>query len=260
MVLLARRLTLDIAIVFAVTAAACSRSGDSVLDSSVASVAKTAGAAEQSAGLVTQYPPPADSAMRWTFDSMTVGEPPRDFLFGRTGDGRPGRWIVQGAENAPSRPNVLVQSDTDRTSDRFPIAVAEHLTLRDLALSVRCKTISGKVDQACGLVFRYRDENNYLVTRANSLEDNVRLYYVKDGRRREIASWRGTVTRGEWHTLAVRAFGDRIEVSWDGKPVILKQDDTFKEVGRVGVWLKADSYTEYDDLTVTPLTASGAPR
>jgi hypothetical protein len=27
--------------------------------------------------------------------------------------------------------------------------------------------ISGKVDQACGLVLRFRDENNHLITRAN---------------------------------------------------------------------------------------------
>jgi len=27
-------------------------------------------------------------------------------------------------------------------------------------------------------VFRYRDENNYYLTRANALENNIRLYYV----------------------------------------------------------------------------------
>ncbi|WP_434042917.1 MULTISPECIES: hypothetical protein [Sorangium] len=62
----------------------------------------------------------------------------------------------------------------------------------------------GKVDQACGLVFRYRDENNYYIARANALEGNVRLYHVKDGRRTQIASWSGAVT-GNWHELRVDA-------------------------------------------------------
>src|SRR5207244_3681390 len=83
---------------------------------------------------------------------------------------------------------VLAQVDTDDTGDRFPVAVADAPVLRDVRLEVRCKPVSGKVDQACGLVFRYRDENNYYLTRANALEDNVRLYHVVNGRPRQLAA------------------------------------------------------------------------
>lgn len=245
-------------VIVVITITACSRSDPGQLDSAVASVAKASGAAEQSAGLVTPYPPAGDSAARWSFDSMPTGKPPTGFLFGRTGDGTVGHWIVQPAADAPSHPNVLVQTDTDRTRDRFPVAVVDAQSLRDVALSVRCKPISGKVDQACGLVFRYLDENNYLVTRANAIEGNVRLYTVKGGRRREIASWRGSVTRGDWHTIEAKAVGDQIEVSWDGQLVISKRDETFMGAGRFGLWLKADSYTQYDDLTARPLAGRGA--
>lgn len=241
-------------------AVACSRSDGKTMDSSIASIAKAAGAAEQSAGLVTQYPPPSDTGARWTFDDAKPGEPPAGFLFGRTGDGTLGRWIVRTSQDAPSRPNVLVQADSDRTSDRFPIAVVDASSLRDLALSVRCKPVSGTVDQACGLVFRYRDENNYYVTRANALEGNVRLYFVKNGKRREIASWSGEVRRGAWHTLGVEATNDQLDVIWNGRRVISKRDDTFKEAGRLGLWLKADSFTEYDDLAARPLNAPGGGR
>lgn len=229
------------------------------LDSAVATVAKTAAAAEVSAGLITQYPPSEPVPVAWNFDSIPAGVAPAGFLFGRTGSGTPGSWIVRAVENPPSRPNVLVQTNTDRTSNRFPVAVTDTLSLRDVNLSVRCRPISGKVDQTCGLVFRYLDENNYYVTRANALEDNVRLYYVKDGRRREIASWSGKVARGEWHTLAVNAVGEQIDVSWNGRHVISKRDGTFKGSGRIGVWLKADSYTEYDDLSARPAT-TGRPQ
>jgi len=32
------------------------------------------------------------------------------------------------------------------------------------------------VDQACGIVFRYRDANNYYITRANALEGNISAF------------------------------------------------------------------------------------
>lgn len=102
-------------------------------------------------------------------------------------------------------------------------------------------------------MFRYRDENNYYVTRANALVDNVRLYYVKDGRRRQIGGWNGRVTAGTWHELRAEARGDSTAVSWDRKKVIEARDATFPGAGQVGVWTKADSFTLFDDLTVTPL-------
>jgi hypothetical protein len=113
--------------------------------------------------------------------------------------------------------------------------------------------VSGKTDEACGLVFRYQDENNYYVTRANALEDNVRLYHVVNGRRRQFAGWDGKVAAQTWHTLAVEARGDRFQVFFDGKPIIEAKDGTFKEAGKAGVWTKADSVTYFDALAVKAL-------
>ncbi|HEX2229749.1 MAG TPA: hypothetical protein VHM64_21665, partial [Candidatus Binatia bacterium] len=102
------------------------------------------------------------------------------------------------------------------TSYRFPVAVADSPSLRNTRVSVRCKALSGKVDQACGLVFRYRDENNYYVVRANALENNIRLYYVKDGKRQQFAGWDGPVSSGVWHVLWTTGQGRSLRVaeSW----------------------------------------------
>jgi hypothetical protein len=136
---------------------------------------------------------------------------------------------------------------------RFSVAVANEPALRDVSLSVRCKPVAGSVDQACGLVFRYRDENNYYLTRANALENNVRLYYVKDGQRKQIESSSSAVTSKAWHELRVDAREDHFEVHWNGKKVIDGHDKTFPDAGKVGVWTKADSVTYFDDLSATPL-------
>ena len=190
------------------------------------------------------------AVLKWNFDTESAGQAPSRFTFGRTGSGRLGRWVVQNDKDAPSGGHVLAQLEGDNTSNRFPVAVANELLLRDLQLSVRCKPVTGTVDQACGVVFRYSDENNYYVARANALEDNVRFYYVKDGKRIQLASWSGRVANGIWHELRVEARGDRFSVFWDGQNVISASDKTFPDGGKIGLWTKADSVTYFDDLVV----------
>ena len=212
--------------------------------------AKIAAAAFVVSGLVFAQ----EGAMKtWDFQSDRVDEAPAGFSFGRTGRGRPGKWMVRLDPTSPAGDHVLAQVDADDTGDRFPVAVADAPVLQDVRLEVRCKPVSGKVDQACGLVFRYRDENNYYLTRANALEDNVRIYHVVGGRRRQFGGWDGKVAGQTWHTLAVEARGNRFKVTFDGNQVIEAQDDTFKDAGKVGVWTKADSVTHFDALSATPL-------
>src|SRR5574341_1442748 len=136
------------------------------------------------------------AAKTWTFQDDAVDAQPAGFSFGRTGGGRPGKWVVLVDASAPAGDHVLAQVDQDRTDYRFPVAVADAPILEDLRLEVRCKPVGGKTDQACGLVFRYQDENNYYVARANALEDNVNLYRVVKGHRHEVRGWNGKVSGG----------------------------------------------------------------
>ncbi len=197
-------------------------------------------------------PMPGPGLTTFSFDGEKAGAPPANFSFVRTGGGTEGRWLVQAEADAPSTPNVLAQVATDAMEYHFPIAVADAPVLKDLRLSVRCKPVSGQVDQACGLVWRYRDARNYYITRANALESDVRLYFVKEGHRRQIAKWSGPVKSGIWHTLAIEMRGDAIRVYFNGAKVMEAKDTTFTEAGKVGVWTKADSVTYFDDLTVAP--------
>lgn len=163
--------------------------------------------------------------------------------------------MVRAEGDAPSKPNVLAQLSSDSTDYRFPIAFTGP-DMKDLRLSVKCKPVSGKVDQGCGLVFRLKDADNYYVVRANALEDNVRLYHVVKGKRREFAGWNGKVASGVWHDLAVEAKGDHFQVSFDNQKIIDAHDKTFAEPGKVGLWTKADSIIYFDNLAAEPLEAS----
>jgi len=141
----------------------------------------------------------------------------------------------------------------DKTDYRFPLAIYMPTVPSDVEVTTRFKAISGRVDQAGGLVVRLVDRNNYYVARANSLENNVRFYRVVGGRRQQLASANSKVTSGEWHTLTLRAQGNRFSVSFDGKPLLTHADKTFVAPGKVALWTKADSVTRFDRLEIKPL-------
>jgi hypothetical protein len=61
------------------------------------------------------------------------------------------------------------------------------------------------------------------------------------------------VSANAWHTLALRAEGDRFTVSFDGKPLFSAQDGTFQDAGKVALWTKADSVTYFDTISITSL-------
>jgi hypothetical protein len=192
------------------------------------------------------------------FERDAVGQPPKGFEFGYTAKtGSPGKWVVQqDAGNAGNK--YLAQIDPDRTRSRFPVAVVADVTAADVDVSVRVKPVSGRVDQAAGLVWRYQNEDNYYIVRANALEGNVVLYKVEKGKRTDLAlkgegrtyGKSAKVPSGEWSTLRVTATGPRFEVFFNGQKLYEVEDTTFAQPGKVGVWTKADSVTQFDDLTV----------
>jgi hypothetical protein len=115
---------------------------------------------------------------------------------------------------------------------------------------VQFKTLSGKGDQGAGLVSRYRDQNNYYVTRCNALEDNCTIYHVVNGRRQAFQNKGVKVASNAWHTLKLNAAGDHFFVTFDGLKVVDATDRTFTAAGKVGLWTKADSVIAFDDFSI----------
>jgi hypothetical protein len=120
---------------------------------------------------------------------------PHGFTCGLTGCGKTGVWVVKADASAPSAPNVLAQVDPDATDYRFPVCVVDGISAVNVTLSVRFKPVSGAVDQAAGLVWRYKDVNNYYIVRANAHENNVTLYKVEGGKRISLALQRPAALR-----------------------------------------------------------------
>ena len=178
-----------------------------------------------------------------TFDQDTAGSVPSGWTAGVTGRGSH-HWTVEADAGASSMPNVLKQSGRGD----FPWCVKSEPQFADGYVEVRFKPVSGKEDQAGGVVWRWKDGDNYYVARANALENNVSLYYTQNGRRITIKYVDAPVAKNQWHTLRAEFAGNRIGVALDGKVYIEANDAQIAGLGRVGVWTKADSVTVFDDF------------
>ncbi len=181
------------------------------------------------------------------FDADKIGQVPAGWTAGVTGKGSP-RWLIEADADAPSRPNVLKQSG----KGDFPWCVKRDAALTDGYVEVKFKSLSGKEDQAGGIVWRWKDGDNYYVARANALENNVSLYYTEGGRRKTIKYVDAPVAPKVWHSLRAEFQGSRIRILLDGKSYIELDDSHITGSGAVGVWTKADSVTAFDEFGYGP--------
>jgi hypothetical protein len=179
-----------------------------------------------------------------------------EFTIWRTGQGGPAQWGVV-ADPTAAGGRAIAQTSSDKTDYRFPLAIYKPYSGKNLDVSVRFKPVAGSVDQAAGLALRLQTPDDYYVVRANALEDNVRFYRVVKGRREQLAGANTKVAANAWHTLGLKAEGDRFAVSYDGKELFTARDATFSQAGKVALWTKADSVAYFDSLTIRPLPEGG---
>lgn len=185
-------------------------------------------------------------------DKMTVGTAPADFEFARTGQGTVGQWVVIDDPSSVSK-RAIEQSSTDGTDYRFPLAIYQPTTAKNVEVAIRFKPVAGKVDQAGGIAVRLTSPDDYYLVRANALEDNVRFYRIVKGRRQQLATANVKVSAGEWHTLGIKAEGDRFTVTFNGRQLHSTIDKTFSAAGRVALWTKSDSVTRFDEIRIQAL-------
>jgi hypothetical protein len=186
------------------------------------------------------------------FDDAPPGAAPPGWTATKTGSGSP-KWVVVADDTAPSKPNVLKQSG----EATYPVCIKDATSLKDGFVEVKFKPVSGKEDQAGGVIWRAKDADDYYIARANALEENVVLYKTVKGKRSslDIVGHKGgygvkeKVALGQWHTLRVEFAGNKFTVVFNGKKLFEVEDDTFKDTGKVGLWTKADSVTLFDDFS-----------
>ena len=182
------------------------------------------------------------------FDQGQPGTAPNNWEQGITGDGL-SDWKLENDSTAPSSPLVLKQSGYGD----YPWCIKKDSHQTDGFVAVKFKAISGGIDEAAGLIWRWKDADNYYVARANALEDNISIYYMKDGRRHAIRYVNlpqgQSVKYKVWQSLRVDFQDDHFIVSFEGKIIVNVRDNHIKGEGAVGLWTKEDSVTSFDDFS-----------
>lgn len=134
----------------------------------------------------------------------------------------------------------------------FPLSVCNELkSFRSGTIGVSFKAVSGRIDQAAGIAFNIKPNGEYLVIRANALENNMVLFSMERGRRSSVQWVRNVPTpTNQWHNLKVVINGKKVEGYLNGTKYI---DYTLNENidGKIGLWSKADSYVFFDNFAVT---------
>jgi hypothetical protein len=175
------------------------------------------------------------------FTNETYGTQPRSFSpdFGN--------WYIDkdGAK-------LVYAVDGRKRGPEFPISIFKGLgNFTAGSIEVSFKAISGNEDQAAGIAFNVKSPNDYLVVRANALENNLILFRVDKGKRSSLRGVEGIPTAsGLWHRLRVSVSRNRIEGFLDGKKYL---DYEYKGNidGKIGLWSKSDSYVLFDKFSVS---------
>lgn len=184
----------------------------------------------------------------WQFDTESPGTLPADFVVGTLFDGRPaGEWKILQSDRAKSPPQVLGQLQRTGAEHAYKMLLLRGTVRTDVDVQVSFLPIEGKADMGGGLIWRAADDRNYYLTRANPLEQNIRIYRVVKGVRHLLNNFDQTIDVRHWHTLRVVNRGCRIEVFYDEKRVFDLCDNAFTQ-GQVGLWTKSDAVTYFDDF------------
>ncbi len=189
----------------------------------------------------------AAAPIRLPLEDTALGHLPPGWTAAKTGEGPGSVWKVVEDATAPGG-KALAQTSADGPKRLFNLCVAGAPKFRDLDMSVAFKATAGKIDQGGGLVWRYKDANNYYLARMNPLEDNFRLYKVVAGKRTQLATAPLKAAAGTWHVLRVVQQGNHIQCYFSGRRYLDATDDTFPEAGKIGLWTKADAQTHFAAL------------
>jgi len=190
----------------------------------------------------------------WNFDAVSVGKLPAGWKVDATNRKGPlATWQVIKDTTAPSSEHVLAMTSPNHTfGGAFNICWTDTVSFLDGEIQVRFKAVKGEEDQGGGVIWRVQNKENYYIARFNPLEDNFRIYYVRDGARKILADARIALPAGKWHSLRIIQRGNRYEGYLNGKKLLEGTDNLFTRPGGVGLWTKADAVTSFDDFLVKP--------
>lgn len=220
--------------------------------------------------LFATQPAQAAKEVKFDFSTEKIGAEPTSFVptvgnwvVGKEGDNV--LLMVEGSTWSRNQPSAGIADkaralygeryaeflDSVKSYAYYPLAVAKEVgDFREGVISFRFKGISGRIDQGAGIAFNLKPNGDYLILRANCLEDNLVLFKYERGNRSALQWIRNTPTPSkQWHELKLVVQGKNVKGYLDGK-LYLEHALSEPVSGRIGLWSKADSVVYFDDIRI----------
>lgn len=214
-----------------------------------------------------------------TVPAATAAAAPPDWLTGEAAGNEPtsfvvlaGNWTVRDADGQKVlrvdgtswKTGTPPQSLAQKSAALFPASAAafEKRVLAGLQfpfgivqsagavsngeLQVDFNLVGGASDQFASLLFGLTDDANHYAYRYNTKDGDTALWKVVEGQRERLhhGGVPVKVALGEWHTLRLRIDGAQL-TGWVDDTQALTFTLPAPVTGRVGLWSKADSVTDY---------------
>jgi hypothetical protein len=185
------------------------------------------------------------------FDTAALGQPPNGWIFPASNSAQP-KWEIRRDQSAASQPYVFARL-AGADGAQMPLAIFNQTDLQNGDVSVRLKPVSGEKEQAGGLVFRYRDENNFYLVRADATHQYVCLIKVVNGHRIQVGeAAKRELPRQQWSILKVAVKGNRFQIYVDHRRMLRLDDGSLPAAGKAGLWAPTGAITYFDDFRIDP--------
>ena len=190
----------------------------------------------------------------------------------------PSRLLVESARRLYGTSNEELM-DNAKQFAYYPVAVLKGVgDFTNGTISVKFKTVGGEADRASGILFNVKPNGDWLAVRYNDTENNVALWQFHNGLRRPVRfsdrAHKFMLDRAAWHELKMTVDGAAFSAWLDGELALeytlgsapgpgrkgaSPHPDQFPAnnpvlqppvKGRVGLWSKTDSTSEFKDYVV----------
>ena len=182
-----------------------------------------------------------------SFDKDKANEPPAGWERGFLGKSGSPKWAIAKSDKAPSLPNVLIQ--TGYAANNW--LIYQGLKIKNGRVTCQFKIDKGDEDPEAGIIWRFVDGQNHYYVRANTLENNVVVYRMHNGKKEMVKTVEVRVPKGEWTKLTVEFKNEDFTVFLGSTQIMSHKDGVIKEAGKVGLFTMADTVASFDNFTVS---------
>ncbi len=181
-----------------------------------------------------------------TFDDDPIGVPPAGFFFATARQASPGTWEIKGTGN---RRHLSHSADPTVTLRGISLAGSTGDAPQDIKVSTRLRLTDG--DRAGGVIWRYRDANNFYFMAVFYAAHSSAIVRVTGGNRVNLARVADIdLDADAWHTMTIVHDGDDIRGAIDGIGILRARDRALKDGQRAGVWSAGNTTGWFDDIVI----------